>query len=256
MSHTFTLSRPGDTARLFEKYYYSVSSFKDGTAEFHSICRRHIARGARILEIGPGPANSTTEYLASLGRVDGVDISPELYGNRYLSTAAVYDGNTVPFETGAFDACVSNYVLEHIDDPPQHFREVARVLKTGGAYCFRSPNLWHYVTLGSKCLPYAVHMRWSNVMRRLGPEAPDPYPTFYAANTARRIKQLCSGAGLTVASLEMVEKEPWYGRRHPILFFPMMAYERVVNSVELFRNARANIFGVAVKCEPSGRQTS
>ncbi len=155
-------------------------------------------------------------------------------------------GHAFPFEAESYDACVSNYVLEHVAHPAQHFAEVSRVLKPGGVYCFRTPNIWHYIVLASRCVPHAVHDALANRMRALV-DAHDPYPTFYRANTRRTIEQLARSAGLATVALPTVEAEPWYGRSHALLFYPMMAYERLVNSSALLAGLRANIFGVLRK---------
>lgn len=233
--------------RWFEDYYFSRPGYLSGTVEFHEMAREALGAGTEILEIGAGPANQTSLYLSGLGRVHGVDVSDEVMTNTHLASAVVYDGKKLPFEAERFDLCVSDYVLEHVEDTRAHFAEVARVLKPGGRYCFRTPNLFHYVALASNLLPHSMHLKLANKLRGAGPEAHDPYPTFYRANTAGKIRRLCREAGLTPKELRMVEKEPSYGRKGAIFFFPMLAYERVVNSTQVMGGLRANIFGVVVK---------
>ncbi|MCW5983190.1 MAG: class I SAM-dependent methyltransferase [Bryobacteraceae bacterium] len=234
---------------LFERYYYSKPAFRDGTSIFHALCRSHIHLGARILEIGPGPRNKTSSFLSSFATVIGVDIDTGLQANSALTQSHLYDGLRLPFEGSSFDACVSNYVMEHIERPEMHFREVARVLRPGGVYCFRTPNLWHYVTLSSRCLPYRAHLSWANRLRMLDDEAHDPYPTFYRANTGPRIRKYSAMAGLTPLHLAYVEAEPTYGRRHAALFYPMMLYERIVNGFDLFRIFRMNLVAVLARAD-------
>ena len=237
------------TQDLYSKYYYSTPGFLDGTAQFHGLCRRVISPGTTILEVGSGFSNLTTEYLASLGRVVGVDVSEAVRSNHCLSSHHVYDGHRLPFANGLFGACVSNYVLEHIRWPEEHFREVGRVLRPGGVYCFRTPNLWHYVTLGSWLLPHSLHLLLANPLRRMTMDAEEPFPTVYGCNTRRAVRKLCKSAGLRVTELSGVEKEPSYGKAHAALFFPMMLYERAVNSSSLFEGIRVNLQGAATKIE-------
>jgi SAM-dependent methyltransferase len=232
------------TEVLFAKYYYSRPEFVDGTTEFHRLCTRLLPVGERVLEIGAGPTNATSAFLASQGPVVGVDISHEVLGNVCLTEARVYDGLQIPFEDASFAACVSDYVLEHVVNPREHFREVGRILRPGGVYCFRTPNLWHYVTLGSKILPHRLHTHIANGLRGLGNDAHEPYPTVYAANTKSRIRRLAVASGLQAVLLETIEKEPSYGRTNTALFLLMMAYERLVNSSRLLGGLRVNILGV------------
>jgi len=239
-----------NTDSLYQKYYYSKAEFVDGTTQFHRLCAMYVRPGAKILEIGSGPSNATSKFLAALGTVVGADISEEVRHNPYLMEARVYDGHRLPFATGSFDACVADYVIEHIATPEQHFSEVSRVLRPGGVYCFRTPNLWHYVTAASKITPYWLHLRLANRLRCLTTAAHDPHPTVYEANTRGRIRQLVKAAGLSVTALHTIEKEPSYGRASKIIFYPMMSYERIVNSSSALRGIRANILGV-VQSTPS-----
>lgn len=229
------------TAVLFDKYYYSRPAFVDGTRLFHDLCRGLVPPGSKILEIGPGPANATSRLLASLGSLTGADVSGEAAANPALGEVRLFDGRRLPFSDNSFEACVSNYVLEHVEAPRDHFREVARVLRPGGVYCFRTPNQWHYVPLASRLLPHALHLRWANRLRGLGGEAHDPYPTLYRANTAEAIRRYARDAGLEVETILHVEAEPTYGKCHPALFYPMMLYERVVNATGLLARLRMNI---------------
>jgi SAM-dependent methyltransferase len=232
------------TEGLFNRYYRSKPGYLGGTEQFHDLCARNLVGGKRILEIGPGPANPTTAFLATLGSVAGVDVSDEIHANPHLSESYVCSGSAFPFASKAFDMCVSNYVLEHVADPVAHFSEVCRVLRPGAAYCFRTPNRLHYVAFASNLLPHSLHRHLANKLRALDKYAHDPWPTHYLANDRKRLIRLARETGLVPEQFEMVEKEPSYGAAHWLLFFPMMGYERLVNLTPRFSFLRANIFGV------------
>jgi SAM-dependent methyltransferase len=232
---------------LFTRFYFSRPEFKNGTQQFHDLVSRQIQCGAAILEVGAGPANRTTRFLSSIGTVVGVDISDEILTNEALAEAYLYDGQRFPLANEAFDACVSNYVLEHVTKPEIHFREVYRILRPGGVFCFRTPNLWHYVTLGSWLIPNRAHNFISNRLRALGPHAHAVYPTSYRANTPRRIRSLAAEAGFRLVLLDTLEAEPSYAKASSILFYPMMIYERVVNCSKWFGSFRSNILCVLEK---------
>jgi SAM-dependent methyltransferase len=231
---------------LFSKYYYSAPGFVNGTQQFHDVIADHIPRGASIIEVGSGPSNRTTRYLSSIGRVVGVDITDELRSNEWLHEAHVYDGNVIPLQDESFDSCVSDFVLEHVTNPETHLREVHRILRPGGAFCFRTPNLWHYVTIGSWLIPQRAHALLSNRLRGLS-AANGVYPTSYRANTRRRIEKLARRIGFRVGLLRHIEAEPSYGRAGSAFFYPMMAYERLVNSSRHLSGFRSNLLGVLVK---------
>jgi SAM-dependent methyltransferase len=232
---------PNPTAHLFDRFYYDRPEFLGGTIRFQLLCERMIAPHSKILEIGAGPSNEFSDYLATLGRVHGVDVSEEATSNRALASATTYDGANLPFADGSVDACVSNYVLEHVTNPDRHFAEVARVLVPGGVYVFRTPNLFHYVSLASRLLPHRIHTVIANRLRALADGSHEPWPTVYRANTHHTIKKLTASVGLKVETCLLIEPEPSYGRASRLLFYPMMAYERVVNSTDWLAAGRANI---------------
>jgi SAM-dependent methyltransferase len=243
-----------DTTTLFERYYFSKPGFRNGTELFHGLCERHFAGRGSLLEIGAGPSNPTSNFLATLGPVTGLDVSSEVRTNSALADAQVFDGGRFPFLDASFDGCISNYVLEHVENPREHFREVARALRPGGTYVFRTPNRWHYVAMASWLLPHALHVHAANRLRKLADDAHDPWVTFYRANTRSQLSDLACDAALEVRELRPIEPEPSYGALHAALFYPMMAYERAVNFTPALGSLRANILGVLYKPDNSAGQ--
>jgi SAM-dependent methyltransferase len=235
------------TQHLFEEYYYSKPGRTGGTKPVYDISTSNIRYGSEISRLGRDPVIQPPKTIARVGPVTGVDIDPR-FGTTMLalelssSTACVY-----PFADDVFDACVSNWVLQHSADTSTRLKKVARVLRPGGAYCFRTPNLFHYVMLGSRLKPHFLHLRFSNRLRKLDPGAHDSYPTYYRANTKNRLKSLAQEAWLELSLLRLIEPEPSYGCLHTALFYPMVMYERLVNSTNLLSNFRVIIFGVCTK---------
>jgi SAM-dependent methyltransferase len=186
--------------------------------------------------------------LSGIGAVTGLDIDPDVKNNRWLAHAFVFTGGRMPFADQSFDACCSNYVLEHVENPVEHFKEVARVLRPGGVYCFRTPNLFHYVYMSARLMPHSMHLLLANRLRALGQDAHDPYPTWFRSNTPGRLAKLCRAAGLEPPSISLIEPEPAYGRAHALLFYPMMAYERIVNLSNAL--ARFRVTMLVATCKP------
>jgi SAM-dependent methyltransferase len=229
------------------KFYDRSRGWVDGTTEFHDLCRAVLPPGTRILEVGAGPSNPTSCFLAALGSLHGIDPDPAVRDNTALTSATVLGSRSFPFADGSFDACVSNYVLEHVEDPVAHFAEVSRVLAPGGVYCFRTPNRYHYVTAVAQLTPHWFHVLVANRLRNSPAELADPHPTHYRANSQKDLRRLAAAAGLSVEKLSLIEKEPSYGMSSRLLFLAFMAYERLVNTTDLAANLRVNILGVLRK---------
>jgi len=233
--------------RAMKRFYDPAAGWLDGSKEFHALVSGAVEAPRGILEIGAGPSNPSTRFLATLGDVTGLDVDPDVRTNTDLARAEVFDGSAFPFGDATFDLCASNYVLEHVPEPAAHFAEVRRVLRPGGAYVFRTPNRYGYVALISSITPHWFHKLVANRLRGLPDEAHDPYPTVYRANTAGAVRRLAARAGLAVENLRLVEKEPSYAMISPLLFYPLVAYERFVNSSERWGSLRANLFVVLRK---------
>ena len=225
-----------------ELFYPEASWRRDGTRDFFQLLREHS--GGKILEIGAGPSNSTSDYLKTLGELHGIDVDPEVSHNGALTTSAVFK-DRFPFLDNTFDSCVSNYVCEHLEDPKSHLAEVWRVLKPAGTYVFRTPNRFHYTSIVSSLTPHSFHLKVANKLRAI--DGHDPYPTRYRFNSRTKILMLAQEAGFKLEYLRLAEKEPSYGMSSRFLFLTFTAYERLVNSAELFAPLRSSLFVVLRK---------
>lgn len=241
--------------RYLDRYYRHRPGWVDGTTQFHALIAANLPPAAEVLELGPGPANNTSNFLASKYQaVDGLDVDPDAAMNPALRTCHLLTGTAWPLSDAGYDAVVANYVLEHVADPAAMAAEAFRVLRPGGTFIFRAPNLYHYVTGFSRLTPHWVHEKLANRLRKLPADAHDPYPTFYRVNTARTVRRVFARAGFQEKVLEPIEKDPSYGMANKLLFFAFMGYERVVNSTHLLGGFRSNLLGVFVK--PAGRATA
>lgn len=238
---------PGTTwrERALWKYYYGRPQWKDGTTQFWQYIQQSICHGSSILEVGAGPTNKTTEFLSRLGRVTGLDIDPAVRTNEHCSNAVVYDGTHIPFDTDSCDFVVSDFVCEHLKDPPALTREIHRVLRPLGRFVFRTPNLWHYVSLVAKLTPQWFHCCVANRARALSDNSHRPYQTYHRMNTRRACLKILTNAGFKIESMKLIEPEPSYGLVSPLAFYPLMAWERILNSTSALEVLRANILCVA-----------
>ena len=234
-------------ARWIDRFYRTRSGWRDGTTEFHGLCKDVAPRNAQILEVGARPTNRTSAFLSTLGELDGIDISDEVKSNEHLRQSYVFDGGAFPICDASYDLVVSDYVVEHVARPISHLKEIERVLRPGGCYAFRTPNRFHYVALAAKLTPFWVHSFVANRLRGLPVDAHEPYPTVFALNTPGAVRRQAGLAGLKVERLDLVEKEPSYGMFARPAFLAMMAYERAVNALDSLAFLRANLFVVLRK---------
>ncbi len=236
-----------------EKYYFGVPGTPNEGAQWLDLVRNYTPKGAKVLEIGGGPVDWTTEIVRDrAGEIVGLDIDEVVGTNRLLDKAIVYDGREFPLPNAHFDVAISRWVNEHLANPELHFKEVQRVLVHGGVYIFRTVNLYHYKSIGARLIPHSLQVPLVRWLAHMSSEEHDPYPTYYRANTRRRIQELCARTGLAPVFFRMSESYPAYGMAFRVLFQVFMRYERLVNSSGRFEGLRHTIDCVAKSISATG----
>ena len=234
---------------LKQRCYYARAGWRDGTAQYLDVVQAYAGAHSVVLDVGPGDGSGFSHGLrGSVAKLVGIDPDPAVTQSPGLDHAECCGIEQTPFADETFDLAVSSFVLEHLPDPAAAAGELFRVLKPGGVFVFRAPNLYHYVTAIARLTPHWVHEAIANRVRGMsGSGARDPYPTLYRCNTRARIRRVFERAGFRTAKLEMIEPEPSYLQFSRWAFLAGVLYERLVNSSPLFAFARVTILGVMQK---------
>lgn len=111
-----------------------------------------VEPGARVLDVGCGPGDDVREIARAAwpgGAVVGVDCDYQMIAEawRRQGTGApanvefrVADAQSLPFEDGTFSACRADRALQHMADPAQALKEMARVARSGGRIVASEPD--------------------------------------------------------------------------------------------------------------------
>jgi len=133
----------------------SIKTFTNDIRLFQSLrdfLPPYVNGSSEILEVGAGPENKATRYLASVaGRVIGIDVDPRVVSNGLLDQGIVYDGRVFPFEDSSFDVVFSHAVMEHIEKPIALVDECYRVLRRGGPFSASSPTFEAHSSFWQVC---------------------------------------------------------------------------------------------------------
>jgi ubiquinone/menaquinone biosynthesis C-methylase UbiE len=128
-----------------------------------------------------------------------VDIERHIRENPTVDARVVFDGRHLPFRDQTFSACTMQWVVEHLLEPRATFREIARVMRTGGRLVILTSNLWFYGYLLSRLIPNRAHP-W--IVRHFAGRAErEAFPTFYRANTRRSLRTALVRAGFRERAL-------------------------------------------------------
>jgi len=87
-----------------------------------------------ILEIGCDDGFMQKALEDKLFNVIGIDINKEALNNNKCSKVYYMNATKLDFDNESFNKIFSSHTVEHIDDLNMSFKEVDRVLKTGGLY--------------------------------------------------------------------------------------------------------------------------
>lgn len=208
---------------------------------FRARILAHLRSDATVLDLGAGAGIvEQMNFKGLAGNVCGVDLDPRVVSNRMLDEGRIANAGGIPYENNRFDVVFSDNVLEHLSDPLAVFCEVARVLKPGGVFLFKTPNKWHYMPTIARLTPHGFH-QYVNLLR--GRAEVDTFPTLYNANSLGLVKRLAARSGLLMERLERIEGRPEYLRMTWPTYLAGLAYERLVNSAEIFAPLRILLVG-------------
>lgn len=167
-----------------------------GHSNMEPVRRRTCAGLAgEVVEIGFGSGHNVPLYPPAVTSVTAVEPSErawELAADRVAASRVPVqrsglDGQALPFPDASFDTALSTMTLCTIPDAGAALRELRRVLRPGGTL--------HFVEHG--LAPDEPVRRWQ---RRLEPLQKR---LFGGCHLTRRIPDLVTGAGFTVAELEV-----------------------------------------------------
>lgn len=122
--------------------------------------------------------------------------------------------------------------------------EFARVLQPGGYLLLLVPNALHYFPLVGRIIPHKFQQQFA---AKVGYKANDTFPTYYRANTPRKLRKLGDLAGLRLIELSLSEPCPWFLSFSTITLAPAIFYERIVNRFIVFSSIRAHILALYKK---------
>lgn len=194
----------------------------------HAVGQRLRPNGV-LLDAGCGRTVPVLrKYLGHASRLIGVELVDFTDVPAGIETYRA-DLGAIPLPDACVDLVMSRSVFEHLDDPQAVYRELARIVKPGGAVIFLTANMWDYATLVARLVPNRYH---PGIVRRVeGREEEDVFPVRYRTNTRRAVSRLAANAGLEVEAFRYLGQYPNYFMFNAALFLAGTAYDKLVSGV-------------------------
>lgn len=111
------------------------------TARRLALTRERLRPADHLLDLGCGTGTMLLELAPAVSVAEGLDVSPEMIRIARAKVAdrtdvrfAVCGADALPHADGAIDAVTAYNLLHLVEDPAASLREIARVLKPGGAF--------------------------------------------------------------------------------------------------------------------------
>ena len=131
-----------ESYRHNEAYAEFLSGWDEGFYAKYADTLRPAEKGAKVLDVGCGVGQVVARLNEAGFEAHGIDVSePNIArAHQHCERCQWYDGGMLPFPDGHFASAGALNVLEHVDEPEQFIRELARVVQPGGRVVLSSPN--------------------------------------------------------------------------------------------------------------------
>jgi len=228
---------------IIKRYY---PNYEGKGAPFRTLLEGYLRSEHILIDVGCGRGKETPcDYKARVRRSIGVDLSEEIRKNTKVQDRIVGDGANIPLATGSADVVVCQELLEHLETPEKVFKEAARILKRQGIFIIMTPNLMGWRSLVSRLTPYGFHKVMNRRLYGIDPD--DVFPTYYRANTRKKIERLLNGEGLEIEKWIWFEPTPRTLAFSRLLVYLEIMYTKTLRKYRVLSFLRETIIVCARK---------
>lgn len=172
------------------------------------------ARG-KLLDVAAG-AGYTSARLRKIGfDVTATDIHADQFQPKEIPLVTADLNRGFPFPDATFDTVVALEIIEHVENPNQFLREIARVLRPGGHVVLSTPNIlcmrsrFRFLFKGEFHLFYDMERRLKDPFFAAATGHISPMPYWL-------LRHFCHDAGLSL-------RRPWYTREFAGMRGPLVS---------------------------------
>ena len=168
----------------------------------------------RVLDAGCGRKSPLVPFRPLIDQFVAVDIHEPSSSLPWIDEFAVVDlcGRTTWTPRDQFDLILSNFTIEHFDEPGVALSNFRRWLRPGGLLVVTTVNRWHPFVDGYLRLPDRARRRLQPVLKA---SAADAHPLVGGCNDPRALRDALRDAGFGSVRMETIPNlaRAWGRRR-------------------------------------------
>lgn len=230
---------------FYRQEYRKINrQWRDSLTVYRDTIDKLTVKNTYVLDIGCGHGNFLKPVYEKTVHTYGVDPNKDaLAKNKLIKNKVVGVVEYLPFRNNFFDLVVSEWVLEHLDNPERAFREIYRVLKPGGKVIFLTPNVWNYNVWIIRLIPNFLHSLFTTKL--YGRQEGDTYPVRYKINSVKKIAEILVPLGFKKSQV-ILNGDPSYISFNRPLFALACLVEKILD-FKPFRLGKVHIIGIYKK---------
>lgn len=219
---------------------YDPASRDVGTVFLCEVARV-LTADATLVDVGCGRTSYGAEVYAKAKKRIGLDVDAYAKENPVMDEVHIMEGERFPIPDACADVVTAQWVVEHVTHPEVFLKEVARVLKPGGAFVFMTTNIRSPLIYLTSFIPFSFASFIRTSVFHFAHD--ETFPRVYAMNSPRALQELAEAHGFSVEIMERVESFGYFRFSHVFLwtyirwtkFLRKISFAREMHLVGVFR---------------------
>lgn len=213
-----------------QKVQQHYPDFQKGSDIYQRFISSALFKDCVVLDAGCGDFGMIGNFKNIPSQIIGVDINNDLLkANEIVSRKIQASLEDIPLSSGSVDIVVSEFALEHLENPNKVFKEIFRILKSGGRFIFITSNVKNPAMFTSKLLPNFTHQLLRQKFLKKKEEA---HKTFYKINTKEELLGLSKEVGFREGEIVRAGNPEYLTFCYPLVI-PAVYLEKIIDRPKL-----------------------
>ncbi|KPJ72485.1 hypothetical protein AMJ52_06075 [candidate division TA06 bacterium DG_78] len=188
-------------------------SFRHRWEVYNDLIYSFLSKNTIWIDIGCGDNSIVTSFADRSNFAVGIDRKvPE---HRTKAAFICADLRDLPIKSGIADLVTLRFVVEHLQNIPDNFKEIDRILKITGRVIILTTNSWSPFIFLPRLLPFRLKNAIIQTLYKVS--EPETLPTLHKFNSSRKMK--CGLGNLKLVSIDFIQDANYVRRWLFLIFF-------------------------------------